>query len=83
VLTRVHNGTCSAEIARVVREHPGEAECVSDGRVLGVMAPFRCKCCGVMAQRLLIGAQRHRRHTLQATAHLHSEDLVQSSPRLP
>jgi pyruvate dehydrogenase phosphatase len=45
VLTRMHNGTSNAEIARLLREHPGEPGCVSDGRVLGVIAPFRCEFC--------------------------------------
>ncbi|KAH7928137.1 protein serine/threonine phosphatase 2C [Leucogyrophana mollusca] len=42
VLTRTHNGENSAEVERVMREHPGESECVMDGRVLGAIAPFRC-----------------------------------------
>ncbi|KAG6332779.1 hypothetical protein ID866_6314 [Astraeus odoratus] len=42
VLTRVHNGENAHEVERVRREHPGESECVVDGRVLGAIAPFRC-----------------------------------------
>ncbi|KAL0947668.1 hypothetical protein HGRIS_013756 [Hohenbuehelia grisea] len=42
VLTREQNGDNDAEIARVQKEHPGEAECVVDRRVLGALAPFRC-----------------------------------------
>lgn len=43
VLTTVHNGENRREIERVRSEHPGEAEAVADGRVLGVIAPFRCR----------------------------------------
>ncbi|KAI6123177.1 phosphatase 2C-like domain-containing protein [Pisolithus croceorrhizus] len=42
ILTRVHNGQNKREVERVKREHPGEAECIVDGRVLGAIAPFRC-----------------------------------------
>jgi pyruvate dehydrogenase phosphatase len=42
VLTRLHNGMNKSEILRVLREHPGEPGCVSNERVLGVIAPFRC-----------------------------------------
>ncbi|KAH7911900.1 phosphatase 2C-like domain-containing protein [Hygrophoropsis aurantiaca] len=42
VLTGVHNGDSISEVERVNREHPGESECVIDGRVLGAIAPFRC-----------------------------------------
>lgn len=43
ILTSVHNGENELEIERVQGEHPGEPECVVDGRVLGAIAPFRCK----------------------------------------
>lgn len=42
VLTRVHNGENRREVERVQKEHPGEPECIVDGRVLGAIAPFRC-----------------------------------------
>ncbi|KIJ63334.1 hypothetical protein HYDPIDRAFT_92836 [Hydnomerulius pinastri MD-312] len=42
ILTTVHNGENEREIERVQMEHPGERECVVDGRVLGAIAPFRC-----------------------------------------
>ncbi|KAI0291425.1 phosphatase 2C-like domain-containing protein [Russula brevipes] len=42
VLNVLHNGSNSAEIARVRRDHPGEPESVLNGRVLGTIAPFRC-----------------------------------------
>lgn len=42
VLTTNHNGANKCEVERVKREHPGEPECVVDGRVLGAIAPFRC-----------------------------------------
>ncbi|OAX36076.1 protein serine/threonine phosphatase 2C [Rhizopogon vinicolor AM-OR11-026] len=42
VLTRPHNGENSLEVERVMNEHPGEPECILDGRVLGAIAPFRC-----------------------------------------
>ncbi|KAG8217172.1 phosphatase 2C-like domain-containing protein [Butyriboletus roseoflavus] len=42
ILTTSHNGTNKCEVARVESEHPGEPECVVDGRVLGTIAPFRC-----------------------------------------
>lgn len=41
LLTRDHNGDNDAEVTRVRREHPGEPDCVTDGRVLGALAPFR------------------------------------------
>lgn len=43
ILTRVHNAENDQEVERVRREHPGETECVLDGRVLGAIAPFRCR----------------------------------------
>ena len=43
VLNVLHNGTNPAEIARVRHDHPGEPESVQYGRVLGTLAPFRCK----------------------------------------
>ncbi|KAG1899987.1 phosphatase 2C-like domain-containing protein [Suillus fuscotomentosus] len=42
VLTRSHNGENPLEVQRVINEHPGEPECILDGRVLGAIAPFRC-----------------------------------------
>ncbi|EGN96297.1 hypothetical protein SERLA73DRAFT_94425 [Serpula lacrymans var. lacrymans S7.3] len=42
ILTTVHNGDNHLEVRRVKREHPGELDCVRDGRVLGAIAPFRC-----------------------------------------
>lgn len=42
VLTRFHNGENPLEVQRVINEHPGEPECILDGRVLGAIAPFRC-----------------------------------------
>lgn len=42
VLTRPHNGENPLEVERVMNEHPGEPECILDGRVLGAIAPFRC-----------------------------------------
>lgn len=41
-LTTNHNGDNDAEVDRVRREHPGEAECVLNQRVLGALAPTRC-----------------------------------------
>ena len=43
VLNVLHNGTNPAEIARVRHDHPGKSECIQYGRVLGTLAPFRCK----------------------------------------
>jgi hypothetical protein len=43
LLSAPHNGTNAHEVVRVRAEHPGEPECVRDGRVLGVIGPFRCK----------------------------------------
>lgn len=43
VLTTEHNGLNDAEIERVRQLHPGEPECILDRRVLGALAPFRCK----------------------------------------
>ncbi|KAI0061999.1 protein serine/threonine phosphatase 2C [Artomyces pyxidatus] len=42
LLTNNHNGDNDSEVRRVRREHPGEPECVLNGRVLGTIAPFRC-----------------------------------------
>ncbi|TFY56597.1 hypothetical protein EVG20_g8865 [Dentipellis fragilis] len=42
VLTDLHNGDNESEVQRVRGEHPGEQECVLNGRVLGAIAPFRC-----------------------------------------
>ena len=42
-LTTAQNGDNDSEVERVIREHPGEDECVLDRRVLGALAPFRCK----------------------------------------
>jgi hypothetical protein len=42
LLTTTQNGDNDAEVDRVLREHPGEDECVLDRRVLGTLAPFRC-----------------------------------------
>ncbi|THH17995.1 hypothetical protein EW146_g2933 [Bondarzewia mesenterica] len=42
ILNDIHNGENDSEIERVMRDHPGESECVLDGRVLGAIAPFRC-----------------------------------------
>ena len=41
-LTTDHNGDNDAEVERVLQAHPGEPECVTDRRVLGALAPFRC-----------------------------------------
>jgi len=44
MLTTEHNGHNDEEIERIKREHPGEEEtCVVDRRVLGALAPTRCK----------------------------------------
>ncbi|KAJ6500713.1 phosphatase 2C-like domain-containing protein [Mycena sanguinolenta] len=40
-ITSEHNGDNPAEIERVIREHPGEPECVVNRRVLGALAPTR------------------------------------------
>jgi pyruvate dehydrogenase phosphatase len=41
-LTTIQNGDNDKEVERVQREHPGESECVQDGRILGALAPFAC-----------------------------------------
>ena len=43
LLTANHNCDNDAEISRVISEHPGEPECILDRRVLGALAPTRCK----------------------------------------
>lgn len=43
LLSAAHNGSNPREVNRVRAEHPGEPEAVRDGRVLGVIGPFRCK----------------------------------------
>ncbi|KAJ3490331.1 hypothetical protein NLJ89_g11443 [Agrocybe chaxingu] len=42
-LTTSHNGDNDAELERVRKSHPNEPECVVDRRVLGALAPTRCK----------------------------------------
>ena len=42
-LTKYHNGDNIDEVERVRREHPGEPDCILNQRILGAMAPFRCK----------------------------------------
>lgn len=42
-LTNAHNGDNPAEVERIRAEHPGEDECVLNGRVLGTLAPTRCE----------------------------------------
>jgi pyruvate dehydrogenase phosphatase len=41
VLSSYHNGEDPDEAARVVREHPGEEDCIQDERVLGAIAITR------------------------------------------
>lgn len=43
LLTANHNCDNDAETSRVISEHPGEPECILDRRVLGALAPTRCK----------------------------------------
>lgn len=43
LLTTNHNCDNDAEISRIVSEHPAEPECILDRRVLGALAPTRCK----------------------------------------
>lgn len=43
VLTSAHNGDNDAEIERIRTEHPDEPECILNRRVLGALAPTRCK----------------------------------------
>ncbi|KDQ59746.1 hypothetical protein JAAARDRAFT_205725 [Jaapia argillacea MUCL 33604] len=42
ILNTMHNGDNDDEVERVRREHPGEPSCVTERRVLGAIAPFRC-----------------------------------------
>lgn len=42
-LSSYHNGTDQSERERLMEEHPGEAECVVDDRVLGAIAVTRGK----------------------------------------
>jgi hypothetical protein len=44
LLTSTHNGDNDDELARIRAEHPDEAECILNRRVLGALAPTRCKC---------------------------------------
>jgi pyruvate dehydrogenase phosphatase len=43
MFTTVHNGDNDVEVERVRNAHPGEPECIVDGRVLGALAPTRCQ----------------------------------------
>lgn len=43
LLTTNHNCDNHAEVSRVISEHLGEPECILDRRVLGALAPTRCK----------------------------------------
>ena len=43
ILSTSHNGDNDAELERVQKEHPNEPECIVDRRVLGALAPTRCK----------------------------------------
>ena len=43
LVTANHNCDNDSEISRVISEHPGEPECILDRRVLGALAPTRCK----------------------------------------
>lgn len=69
-LTRSHNGTDEREIARVRDEHPGEPECIKNGRVLGAIAPFRCEFILIFLQTFrrpranFLDSRRYRRPAL-------------------
>ncbi|KAF9227476.1 protein serine/threonine phosphatase 2C [Gyrodon lividus] len=39
VVNSLHNGSNPSECQRIMREHPGEPQCVSDNRVVGYLAP--------------------------------------------
>lgn len=41
ILSSDHNGMNSVEAARIRKEHPGEHQCVWNGRVLGAIAVTR------------------------------------------
>ncbi|KAF9244851.1 phosphatase 2C-like domain-containing protein [Melanogaster broomeanus] len=41
ILNSLHNGNNPTECQRIMREHPGEYQCVSDNRVVGYLAPTR------------------------------------------
>jgi hypothetical protein len=55
VLTNAHNGDNDAEVERIRAEHPDEAECVINRRVLGALAPTRCEC-SVFFRLLCLGS---------------------------
>jgi len=42
-LTNAHNGDNNFEVERIRAEHPGEDGCILNQRVLGALAPTRCK----------------------------------------
>ena len=60
LLTANHNCDNDAEISRVISEHPGEPECILDRRVLGALAPTRCKFVPVNSQDALSFLFRYR-----------------------
>ncbi|KAF8844758.1 protein serine/threonine phosphatase 2C [Paxillus ammoniavirescens] len=41
IVNTLHNGNNPSECRRIMREHPGERQCVSDNRVVGYLAPTR------------------------------------------
>lgn len=41
ILNSLHNCDNPAELQRILREHPGERECIWDNRVIGYLAPTR------------------------------------------
>ena len=43
LLTECRNGSNPKEVSRVRSEHPGEESVIINDRVLGAIAPFRCK----------------------------------------
>ena len=73
VLNVLHNGTNPAEIARVRHDHPGEPESVQHGRVLGTLAPFRCKF-------FFPPNNNKRRHHHLSVSRVHSDIFFPSLP---
>ncbi|KAF7793792.1 hypothetical protein EIP86_004913 [Pleurotus ostreatoroseus] len=48
LINAIHSGDYAAERHRVQREHPGEADCVRDNRIIGWLQPTRGACLNIL-----------------------------------
>lgn len=86
-LTTNQNGDNELEVERVRREHPGEPDCVLDQRVLGAIAPFRCKYSFNASHFALSTSSlltcRYRGCSFQTTTRVYPTNPIQFIPRFP